>query len=181
MAIRQILRMGEPGLLQRSVEIDAFNTSWLDSLVQDLWDSMATHQGAGLAAPQIGENVRLVVFGFEQNERYPDAPEIPRTVLINPDIEILSDAMDEQWEGCLSVPDMRAMVPRYRHIRYQGYNQNGELFSREVKDFHARVVQHECDHLDGVMYPQRIRDMTTLGFRQELERSGRMICQPCDD
>jgi len=181
MAIRNILRIGEPSLLQRSVDVANFNTQWLDRLVQDLWDSMAAHQGAGLAAPQIGENFRVLVFGFESNPRYPDAPEIPPTVLINPKIEILGETKDEQWEGCLSVPDMRAMVPRYRNIRYHGYNQQGEAFSRDASDFHARVVQHECDHLDGVLYPQRIRDMTTLGYREELERSGRMSDQPCDD
>lgn len=181
MAIQKILRIGEPSLLEKSSPITEFNSAWLDALVQNLWDTMAAHRGAGLAAPQIGVNRRIVVFGFEHNERYPDAPEIPLTVLINPQIELLGEAMDEQWEGCLSVPDMRAKVPRYRQIRYRGLNAQGEAFSREVEGFHARVVQHECDHLDGVLYPQRVRDLRTLGFREDLERSGQLETQPCDD
>jgi peptide deformylase len=181
MTIKTVLRIGEPSLLQRSKEVTEFNTPWLDALVADLWDTMQAQNGAGLAAPQINKNVRIIVFGFDKNERYPDAPEIPRSVLINPQIEFIGDDMDEQWEGCLSVPGLRARVPRYRKIRYSGFNQKGEHFNREVEDFHARVVQHECDHLDGILYPQRIRDMRSFGFTEELERCGQLIKQPCDD
>lgn len=181
MTVRKILRIGEPSLLKKSTAVSEFNTAWLDELVQDLWQTMHAQNGAGLAAPQIGVNRRIVVFGIEQNPRYPEAPEIPPTVLINPLIECLDETLIEDWEGCLSVPQMRAKVPRYRKICYRGMNQQGELLVREVADFHARVVQHECDHLDGILYPQRIRDMTTFGFRDELEKSGRLCLQPCDD
>ena len=181
MAIKKVLRIGEPSLLQVSKQVVEFNTAWLDGLIEDLWDTMQVQNGAGLAAPQIGENFRVVVFGFEHNERYPDAPAIPPTVLINPKIEFIGHSMDEQWEGCLSVPGLRARVPRYRKIRYSGFDQQGEAFRREVEDFHARVVQHECDHLDGVLYPQRVRDMRSLGFTEELTRSGQLEKQPCDD
>lgn len=181
MAIRKVLRIGEPSLLQESSPVTEFNTSQLDELVKDLWDTMRAENGAGLAAPQIGVNQRIVVFGFEHNPRYPQAPEIPLTVLINPQITALSDQKEEQWEGCLSVPDMRGLVPRYTHIHYAGFNQKGEAVSREVSGFHARVVQHEVDHLDGILYPQRISNMQFFGYRQELEQSGIMQAQPCDD
>ena len=173
--------MGEPGLLQKSQVVTEFGTEFLDSLVTDLWDTMRAANGAGLAAPQIGVNLRVVVFGFEDNERYPDAPQIPLTVLINPHIEPLSNNTDEQYEGCLSVPGLRAMVPRFTTIKYSGYDQKGDYISREVDNFHARVVQHECDHLDGILYPQRITHMKTFGFREELEANGLIQLQPCDD
>ncbi len=181
MAIKKVLRMGDPGLLKASEPVTEFNTIFLDELLSDMWDTMHEENGAGLAAPQIGVNLRIVIFGFENNPRYPDAIDIPRTVLINPEITIISNETDETWEGCLSVPGMRAMVPRYRQIRYSGFNQKGEAFSREVSDFHARVVQHECDHLDGILYPQRITNMKMFGFREELENSGLMQTQACDD
>lgn len=181
MAVIKVLRMGEPGLLQKSQPVTEFGTEFLDALVCDLWDTMNAENGAGLAAPQIGVNLRIVVFGFEYNERYPDAPDVPLTVLINPEIMPLSDDTDEQFEGCLSVPGLRAMVPRYTRIQYSGYDQSGDYISRDVEDFHARVVQHECDHLDGILYPQRITDMQTFGFREELENNGLIQLQPCDD
>lgn len=181
MAIKPVLRMGSPGLLQKSVAVKQFNSNELDQLLVDMWDTMQAEKGAGLAAPQIGVFQRVVIFGFQHNERYPDAEAVPPTVLINPQITALSDDMDEQWEGCLSVPGMRGLVPRYTHINYTGFNQAGERISRDVRNFHARVVQHECDHLDGILYPQRIRDLRAFGFRDELEASGLMQAQPCDD
>jgi peptide deformylase len=181
MTIKTVLRMGEPSLLQRSEPVTEFGTPELQQLVSDMWETMHAENGAGLAAPQIGVNLRLVVFGFEYNQRYPEAPQIPSTVLINPEIEFLSDDTDEQYEGCLSVPGLRAMVPRYTHIHYRGFDENGHEISREVKGFHARVVQHECDHLDGILYPQRIANMQSLGFREELENNGLIDLQPCDD
>ena len=146
-----------------------------------MWDTMHAENGAGLAAPQIGINLRVVVFGFESNPRYPDAPDIPPTVLINPEISFITDQIAEGWEGCLSVPGMRAIVPRHTHIHYNGFNEKGQKFTREAKDFHARVIQHECDHLDGILYPQRIKDMQSFGFREELENNDVMTLQPCDD
>jgi len=181
MAIKNVLRMGAPSLREKSVEVIAFNTQELEGLIQDMWDTMRAENGAGLAAPQIGVNWRVVIFGFKDNPRYVDAPEIPTTVLINPDIQPLSKATDLQWEGCLSVPGLRGLVPRYTHINYRGYDQYGQLIEREVEGFHARVVQHECDHLEGILYPQRMADMSSFGFREELEQSGLMQAQPCDD
>ena len=181
MAIKRVLRMGAPSLLQKSEEVIEFNSDELDQLVIDMWDTVEAENGAGLAAPQIGVNLRVVIFGFTHNPRYPDAPEIPQTVLINPQILPLSENIDEGWEGCLSLPGMRALVPRYTSIRYSGYDQHGNRFSRNVEGFHARVVQHECDHLDGILYPQRIRNMQSFGFREELEQSGRLEVQSCDD
>jgi len=181
MAIHKVLRMGEPGLLRVSKPVTDFNTAYLDALISDMWETMQAENGAGLAAPQIDINSRIIIFGFENNPRYPDALEIPTTVLINPEISMLSDEMDECWEGCLSVPGMRALVPRNKHIRYSGFDATGQSFTREVKDFHARVVQHECDHLDGILYPQRITNMQSFGFIEELESNGLMTAQPCDD
>lgn len=181
MTIRTVLRMGEPSLLQKSEPVTEFDTRELHQLVSDMWETMHAQNGAGLAAPQVGVNLRLVVFGFEYNERYPEAPQIPATVLINPVIKPLSDDAEEEYEGCLSVPGLRAMVPRYTHIHYRGFDEYGHQISREVKDFHARVVQHECDHLDGILYPQRITNMQSFGFREELENNGLIQLQPCDD
>ena len=160
--------MGDPFLLQPTAAVDAFDTPQLHQLVQDLFDTMHAATGAGIAAPQIGEGLRVVVFGFEKNARYPNRPPVPTTVLINPVIEPLSDATDEDWEGCLSVPGLRGKVPRYTHICYRGFDPFGVAIQREVRDFHARVVQHECDHLDGVLFPMRVRDMTQFGFLDEL-------------
>lgn len=168
MAVHKVLRMGDPRLLRIAEPVMEFNTPALDALVQDMFDTMESLSGAGLAAPQIGVNRRLVIFGFEANPRYPEVEAIPITVLINPELEFLSDEMDEDWEGCLSVPGLRGWVPRYTRLRYSGFDQRGQRYTREVSGFHARVVQHECDHLDGVLYPRRIRDFTRFGFEEEL-------------
>jgi len=167
-AERKVLRMGEPSLLQVSEEITDFNTDELKQLIADMLDTMAAKNGAGLAAPQIGINKRVVIFGIEQNPRYPDVEPVPLTILINPVIERLDDRMEDGWEGCLSIPGMRGVVSRYSNIRYRGFDQNGESIDRKASGFHARVVQHECDHLDGILYPQRIRDMKLFGFENEL-------------
>jgi len=173
--------MGDPRLLQRSVEVDPLDTGVLQPLLDDMWDTMAAENGAGLAAPQIGVMQRVVIFGYEQNSRYPDAPAVPQTVLINPVIEVLDETQEEGWEGCLSVPGLRGVVPRYRSIRYRGFDQFGQPIEREASGFHARVVQHECDHLDGVLYPQRIRDLRNFGFVEPLIENGVLAPQPCDD
>ncbi|MDH5612906.1 MAG: peptide deformylase [Gammaproteobacteria bacterium] len=168
MAIKPVLRMGNPLLLQRAVEIADFNTIELNGLIQDMRDTMQAEDGAGLAAPQIGISLRLVIFGVTKNPRYPDAPEIPETILINPIITPLDEVKDEAWEGCLSLPGLRGLVPRYRHIRYSGFDALGNQFEVEASDFHARVVQHECDHLDGILYPQRIKDIRQFAYTEEL-------------
>ena len=173
--------MGEESLLEKSSMVEKFDTPELDALISDMWDTMAAEDGAGLAAPQIGVNLRVVIFGYENNPRYPDAPSVPQTILINPIIEATTDQMDEAWEGCLSVPGMRGLVPRFTDIRYSGYDQKGNPIERVASDFHARVVQHECDHLDGILYPMRIEDMGYFGFREELESNGFMTAQLCDD
>ena len=178
MAIHTVLRMGHPLLNQRADEVRDFNTPELDSLIADMFDTMRAEDGAGLAAPQIGVSLRLVVFGFDDNPRYPDAPSVPRSVLINPEIEPLDDTMEQGWEGCLSVPGMRGLVPRYTRIRYLGFDARGETIRVEAEGFHARVVQHECDHLDGVLYPQRIRDFTRFGFIDELAEAGHFSLAP---
>ena len=169
MAVKPVLRMGETSLFERSEEVTEFKTQALDTLLIDMWDTMAAENGAGIAAPQIGVNVRVVIFGYEENPRYPDEEAIPQTALINPVITPIGDEMEEGWEGCLSVPGMRGLVPRFTHIRYCGFDQFGQAIDREVAGFHARVVQHECDHLDGILYPQRIEDMYYFGFSKELE------------
>ena len=166
--IREVLRMGDPRLLQRSQEIKEFGTPELQALLQDMRDTMAHLNGAGLAAPQIGVSLRVVIFGVHANPRYPDAEEVPDTVLINPVLEPLGVEMEEGWEGCLSVPGMRGVVPRYKRLRYGGVDETGKPFEREVSDFHARVVQHEVDHLDGILYPMRIRDFSRFGFNEAL-------------
>ena len=160
--------MGDPLLLQRAAEVTAFGTPGLEALLDDMFDTMHAAGGVGLAAPQIGESVRVVVFGFERNERYPDAPAVPRTILINPVLTALGNEEEEGWEGCLSVPGMRGLVPRFRRLRYRGFDPQGAPIDRTVEGFHARVVQHEVDHLDGILYPQRIRDMTRFGFQDVL-------------
>jgi peptide deformylase len=166
--IRPILRMGDPRLLQVSEPVTEFGTAELEALLTDMFDTMHAADGAGLAAPQIGVLLRVVIFGFEHNERYPDAPAVPPTVLINPTIEPLSPVLEDGWEGCLSVPGLRGMVPRHVRLRYSGFDAKGLPFSREVEGFHARVVQHECDHLDGILYPMRIRDFSRFGFTDVL-------------
>ena len=169
MAVRTVFLMGNPSLLATAQPVADFDTPELHALVDDLMDTMAAEDGAGLAAPQIGVGLRVVVFGFEHNERYPEADAVPRTVLVNPVIEPLSDDRDQGWEGCLSVPGLRGVVSRYTHIRYQGFDQFGNAINREAHDFHARVVQHECDHLDGILYPQRMTDMRFFGYTEVLE------------
>ena len=166
--IREVLKMGDERLLQRAAEVERFGTPELAALLQDMRDTMAHLNGAGLAAPQIGVGLRVAIFGITANPRYPDVEEVPDTVLINPELEPLSDEIEEGWEGCLSVPGMRGWVPRWRHLRYAGFDEQGRRFEREVQDFHARVVQHECDHLDGILYPMRIRDLTKFGFNEAL-------------
>ena len=163
MAIREVLKMGDPRLLAVSQPVLQFGTPELDSLLTDMRDTMRDLNGAGLAAPQIGVGLRVVIFGFEVNPRYPEADPVPLTVLIN-----LNDEQEEGWEGCLSVPGMRGLVPRYRDLRYTGVDAAGMPIDRTVSDFHARVVQHEVDHLDGILYPLRIRDLTQFGFNDAL-------------
>ncbi len=169
MAIRPILKMGTPSLMQRSRELstDKFGSAELMSLLQDMKETMLDAHGAGLAAPQIGENVRVVIFEVRENPRYPDVL-VPFTVLINPVITPLSDQLVEGWEGCLSVPGLRGAVQRYDHIHYTGFDAEGNPIDRTVQGFHARVVQHECDHLDGVLYPMRMKDMSKFGFTEIL-------------
>jgi len=166
--IREVLRMGDPRLLQVAGPVTAFDTPELHALLADLHDTMAALDGAGLAAPQIGVPLRVVVFGIGRNPRYPDAEAVPYTVLCNPVLTPLSDEQEDGWEGCLSVPGLRGLVPRYSRLRYEGYTERGEPLRREVSGFHARVVQHECDHLDGILYPQRIRDLRQFGFSEVL-------------
>lgn len=160
--------MGDARLLRRAEEVHKFDTPELHALLADMRDTMHALDGVGLAAPQVGVNLRVVIFEVQQNPRYPDAESVPQTVLINPVITPLSDAMEEGWEGCLSVPGMRGLVPRYTHLRYQGRDEYGALIDRTVSAFHARVVQHECDHLDGILYPMRIRDLRNFGFNDVL-------------
>lgn len=168
MATREVLRMGDARLLCKAGEVRRFDTPELHALLKDMRDTMLAMDGVGLAAPQIGIDLRVVIFEVNQNPRYPDAETVPQTVLINPVLTPLSDAMEEGWEGCLSVPGMRGLVPRYTHLRYQGRDEYGALIDRTVSGFHARVVQHECDHLDGILYPMRIRDMKNFGFSEVL-------------
>ena len=168
MAIREILKMGDARLLRVAQPVAAFDTPELHALVGDLFDTMAAADGAGLAAPQIGVDLQVVIFGFGRNARYPDAPPVPKTVLINPTITPLGDAEEEGWEGCLSVPGLRGIVPRWARIRYSGFDPRGRRIEREADGFHARVVQHECDHLIGRLYPTRMRDLSRLGFTRVL-------------
>ena len=168
MAIRPVLRMGDPRLLETSRPVARFDAPELHELIADMRDTMGALDGAGLAAPQIGVLSQVVIFGVKRNPRYPDAEEVPYTVLINPVLTATGAEIEEGWEGCLSVPGMRGLVPRYRQLRYQGYDQYGNAIDRAVSDFHARVVQHECDHLLGILYPMRIRDLRNFGFNEEL-------------
>ncbi|PXW98027.1 peptide deformylase [Sphaerotilus hippei] len=168
MTIRTLLKMGDPRLLLQARPVQRFATDELRALITDMEDTMAAAAGAGLAAPQIGVDLAVVIFGGGTSARYPDAPLVPRTVLINPRIEPLSDAQEDGWEGCLSVPGLRGVVPRWRHIRYQGFDEQGRPVDREAEGFHARVVQHECDHLQGVLYPMRVRDFSRFGYTDVL-------------
>lgn len=181
MAIQAILRLGDPELFKVGKEVREFNTTELDDIIQDMFDTMTDANGAGLAAPQIGIDLRIVIFGFDRNPRYPDSGAIPSTILINPTITQLSDEKEDDWEGCLSVPGMRGMVSRYKHIRYHGFDATGNAIDIEASGFHARVVQHECDHLDGIIYTQRITDPLKFGFTDELLASGQLDTSSCDD
>lgn len=164
MAIREVLKMGHPVLQQVASPVSGFNSPDLDTLIVDMYDTMKSLDGAGLAAPQIGVSLRLVIFWVEENPRYPDVEPVPNTVLINPEIEILDHNMEADWEGCLSVPGLRGQVPRYLQIRYSGFDQYGNQIIRVASGFHARVVQHEVDHLDGILYPHRMTDLSSFGF-----------------
>jgi len=168
MTVQTILRMGDPRLLQPALPVTAFATGELQALIKDMQDTMQAAGGVGLAAPQIGVGLQVVIFGFESSARYPDADTVPETILINPLITPLDEETEDGWEGCLSVPGLRGLVPRSRHIRYQGCDENGQPIDRTVSGFHARVVQHECDHLQGVLYPMRIRDLSRFGFTDVL-------------
>lgn len=169
MTVREILRMGDERLLRPARPVTAFDTPELYALIADMFDTMAAANGAGLAAPQIGVDAQLVIFGTDApNPRYPDAPIVPRTVLLNPVITPVGSDEEEGWEGCLSVPGMRGVVPRWRKIRYIGFDPKGNPIDRTVDGFHARVVQHECDHLIGKLYPMRIRDFSRFGFTDVL-------------
>ena len=166
--IRPILKMGDPRLLERSKSVERFGTPELKELIRDMRETMISVQGAGLAAPQIGVGLRVTIFGFEYTERYPDAEPVPYTELINPVLTPLTTEMEEGWEGCLSVPGLRGQVPRFTRLRYTGFDPDGRPIQREVSGFHGRVVQHEVDHLDGILYPMRMRDMRLLGFTDVL-------------
>jgi len=166
--IHPILKMGDPRLLKIANPVERFDTPELHALIADMFQTMAAAGGVGLAAPQIGVDLQLVIFGFDNSDRYPDAPPVPRTILLNPVIEPLSDEMEDGWEGCLSVPGLRGVVPRHRAIRYRGFDPQGHPIDREAEGFHARVVQHECDHLIGRLYPSRIRDFSQFGYTEIL-------------
>ncbi len=168
MPAREVLRMGHPVLRERAKPVERFASPELSELVRDMTQTMKAKNGAGLAAPQIGVSLRVVIFGVEHNPRYPDAQPVPFTVLVNPKIVMLTREIDEDWEGCLSVPGMRGIVPRYTKLRYSGFDAEGQPIEREADGFPARVVQHECDHLDGILYPQRMTDLSKFGFIEEL-------------
>lgn len=168
MPVRPVLKMGEPVLLQKAAPVTQFDTPELHSLIRDMEDTMAHLNGAGIAAPQIGVSLRVVIFGVGHNPRYPDAEQVPYTVLINPQLAPVGEELEDGWEGCLSVPGMRGVVPRYQRLHYTGFDQYGNPIDRLVSSFHARVVQHECDHLDGILYPMRIRDLAQFGFTDVL-------------
>ncbi len=168
MPIRPVLRMGDPVLLQKATPVERFDTPELHALIRDMEDTMRHMDGAGIAAPQIGISQRVVIFGVDKNPRYPDAEEVAYTVLINPTLTPIGEQMEDGWEGCLSVPGMRGVVPRYSRLHYAGFDQYGKPMDRMVSGFHARVVQHEYDHLDGILYPMRIRDLAQFGFTDVL-------------
>lgn len=166
--IKPVLKMGDPRLLQPARRVERFDTPELEELLRDMQDTMAALNGAGLAAPQIGADLQVVIFGVEHNPRYPDAEQVPFTVLINPVLTPLTEQMEEDWEGCLSIPGMRGLVPRHTRLRYQGMDTAGAPIDRTVTGFHARVVQHECDHLHGILYPMRISDLRKFGYTDTL-------------
>lgn len=168
MAVKPVLKMGDPLLYQVAEKVTEFDTPVLHALIQDMQDTMEHMQGAGIAAPQIGVSVQVVIFGVGANPRYPDAEAVPFTILLNPELTPLGDTIEDGWEGCLSVPGMRGLVPRYQALHYRGVDPQGKPIERTVSGFHARVVQHECDHLFGILYPMRIRDLTKFGFNDVL-------------
>lgn len=168
MAVKTVLKMGDPLLYRKAEPVTEFNTPALDRLIEDMFDTMAAYHGAGLAAPQIGVSARVAIFGVQSNPRYPQAEDVPTTILINPVLHPIGFEMEEGWEGCLSVPGLRGLVSRHRQLRYTGYDQHGNPIDRTVSGFHARVVQHECDHLDGVLYPMRLKDLRQLGYEDVL-------------
>lgn len=172
MAIRQVLRMGHPLLQQVARPVERFGTAELRELVADMDDTMRARQGAGIAAPQIGVSLRVVIFELTGNPRYPQAEPVPYTVLVNPQVELIGDERDEAWEGCLSVPGMRGLVSRHTRLRYRGHDPDGRAIDRSVSGFHARVVQHEVDHLDGILFPQRLHDLRRFGFEDALFPDG---------
>lgn len=172
MTVRKVLRMGDPRLRQVTQPVAVYDTVELHELISDMKDTMAAYDGAGLAAIQIAVMQRVMIFGIDTNPRYPDVEPIEMTVLVNPEFTPLSDERENGWEGCLSVPGMRGIVPRYSHIRYRGYDEFGNLIEREVTEFHARVFQHELDHLDGILYPDKIEDRLSFGFVEELQAAG---------
>lgn len=169
MTIKLVSKMGNKKLATPSLPVNNFSNGELKELVNDMQDTMKEKGGIGIAAPQIGCNLRVIMFGFEKSERYPNEKAVPFTILINPIIEVLSDEMVDGWEGCLSVPGLRGLVPRYKKIQYSGYDDEGNSISQVAEGFHARVVQHECDHIDGILFPQRIKDMKFFGFEDELK------------
>ncbi len=169
MTIKSIIKLGNKQLATPSLPVTDFSSTELKCLINDMRETMKEKGGVGIAAPQIGCNLRVVMFGFESNKRYPNEKPVPFTILINPVIEILSDEMVDDWEGCLSVPGLRGLVPRYKKIKYTGYDQEGNSISEIAENFHARVVQHECDHIDGILFPRRIKDMKFFGFEDELK------------
>jgi peptide deformylase len=168
MTVRRVLKMGDPLLYRKAEPVQEFDTPELHALIADMFDTMAAMNGAGLAAPQIGVSRRVVIFEVQSNPRYPQAEPVPRTILLNPVIEPIGSEMEDGWEGCLSVPGLRGLVSRYAHLRYTGYDPKGKPIDREVSGFHARVVQHECDHLDGILYPMRLKDIRLLGYEDAL-------------
>lgn len=169
MAIKPVLRMGDSRLLETAAPVVIFDTPELHELLQDMRDTMVSLKGVGLAAPQIGVGLQVVIFGVDSNPRYPEAEPVPLTVLINPALTLLDDEQEDGWEGCLSIPEMRGLVPRHKRMRYEGFDQLGNRIERTVSGFHARVVQHECDHLRGVLYPMRVRDMRKFGFADVMD------------
>lgn len=181
MAIQPVLRLGDPRLLQVANSVRDFNNPELDALIEDMFDTMAAEEGAGLAAPQIGIGLRIAIFGFDSNPRYPDDNPVPKTILINPEITPLNNEREDGWEGCLSVPHMRGVVSRFTHIRYTGLDASGTPIDVTAEGFHARVVQHECDHLDGIIYTQRLTDPLKFGFTEELQKSGQLHSANCSD
>jgi len=168
MTVREVLKMGDSRLLRRAEPVADVNSPEIRALIDDMFDTMRAYSGIGLAAPQIGVALRVIVFAVQQNSRYPDAPQVPQTVLINPQIKVLDESLEYAWEGCLSLPGLRGEVPRFSRISYTGLAPDGLPIEREAEGFHARVVQHECDHLDGVLYPLRMQDMRQFGFEDEL-------------